>query len=70
MVFFLRRFKPLDLFVIFATNVAVGFYIWPPFIKEFEKNQKKPNALEETPKTESLAGETKAAKIEESKIQK
>ena len=59
MVFFFRRFKPLDLFVIFATNAAVALYIWPPFIKEFEKNQKKTSGVEETPKAENSAAETK-----------
>jgi hypothetical protein len=59
MVFFFRRFKPLDLFVIFATNAAVALYIWPPFIKEFEKSQKKASNVEETPKAENSVAETK-----------
>jgi hypothetical protein len=70
MVFFIRRLKPLDLFVLFATNVAVGLYIWPPFIKEFEKNNKKTNALEQTPIVELTVAEPKNLNVVETKVQK
>ena len=70
MVFFLRRLKPLDLFVLFATNVAVGLYIWPPFIKEFEKNNKKTIALEEAAIVEHSVTETKTLNVTETKVQK